>query len=80
MGCNSQTIAACQCPARVQLILKRVLITVISGPWEIEAGNGVVRTFRTGDGMLADDTMGEGHVSCVVGTEPHVFMTVPLAD
>ena len=30
--------------------------------------------------MLADDTSGEGHTSRVLGSEPHVFMTVPLAD
>jgi hypothetical protein len=35
---------------------------------------------KPGDVMLADDTTGEGHVSRVIGSQPHVFMTVPLAD
>jgi len=52
----------------------------LSGSWEIEASQGVKRSFKTGDVMLADDTTGEGHISRVIGSEPHIFMTVPLAD
>ncbi len=52
----------------------------MSGSWEIEASNGVKRVFKAGDVMLADDTTGEGHSSRVLGNEPHIFMTVPLAD
>jgi hypothetical protein len=29
--------------------------------------------------MLAEDLTGKGHVSRVVGSVPHIFMTVPLA-
>jgi len=59
---------------------RRQYLVTISGSWEIEAGHGVKRVFKTGDVMLADDTTGEGHISRVLGSEPHVFMTVPLAD
>lgn len=59
---------------------RRQFLVTLSGAWEIEASNGVRRIFRTGDVMLADDTTGEGHISRVLGNEPHVFMTVPLAD
>jgi quercetin dioxygenase-like cupin family protein len=59
---------------------RRQFLVTLSGSWEIEASNGEVRAFRTGDVMLADDTTGEGHISRVVGAEPHVFMTVPLAE
>jgi hypothetical protein len=59
---------------------RRQYVVTLSGSWEIEASAGAVRTFRPGDVMLADDTSGEGHISRVVGSEPHVFMTVPLAD
>jgi hypothetical protein len=52
----------------------------LSGSWEIEAANGVVRKFKAGDVMLADDTTGEGHISRVIGNEPFIFMTVPLAE
>ena len=59
---------------------RRQFLVTLSGSWEIEASNGVKRTFKTGDVMLADDTSGEGHISRVLGHEPHIFMTVPLAD
>jgi hypothetical protein len=59
---------------------RRQYLVTLSGSWEIEASNGVKRVFKTGDVMLADDTTGEGHTSRVLGNEPHVFMTVPLAD
>jgi len=59
---------------------RRQYLVTISGSWEIEASQGVKRVFKTGDVMLADDTTGEGHISRVLGSEPHVFMTVPLAD
>ena len=59
---------------------RRQYVVTLSGSWEIEASAGAVRTFRPGDVMLADDTSGEGHISRVIGSEPHVFMTVPLAE
>ncbi len=59
---------------------RRQYLVTLSGSWEIEASNGVKRVFKTGDVMLADDTTGQGHTSRVLGNEPHVFMTVPLAD
>lgn len=59
---------------------RRQYIVTLSGQWDIECGDGTVRRFRPGDVMLADDLTGQGHVSRVVGSEPHIFMTVPLAD
>jgi quercetin dioxygenase-like cupin family protein len=59
---------------------RRQFLVTLSGSWEIEASDGAVRTFRTGDVMLADDTTGDGHISRVVGSQPHIFMTVPLAE
>ena len=59
---------------------RRQYLVTLSGSWEIEASNGVKRVFKTGDVMLADDTTGEGHTSRVLGNDPHVFLTVPLAD
>jgi hypothetical protein len=59
---------------------RRQFLVTLSGAWEIEASNGVKRIFKTGDVILADDTSGEGHTSQVVGNEPHIFITVPLAD
>ena len=59
---------------------RRQYLVTIAGNWEIEASHGVKKVFKPGDVMLADDTAGEGHISRVLGSEPHVFMTVPLAD
>ena len=59
---------------------RRQYLVTMAGAWEIEASNGVKKVFQAGDVMLADDTTGEGHISRVLGSEPHVFMTVPLAD
>jgi hypothetical protein len=59
---------------------RRQFVVTLSGSWEIEASAGAVKTFKAGDVMLADDTTGEGHISRVVGDEPHIFMTVPLAE
>ncbi|MGH7927506.1 MAG: hypothetical protein ACREQV_06910 [Candidatus Binatia bacterium] len=59
---------------------RRQFLVTLSGSWEIEASNGVKCVFKSGDVMLADDTSGAGHTSRVLGNEPHIFMTVPLAD
>ncbi|HVO93277.1 MAG TPA: hypothetical protein VMT22_10575 [Terriglobales bacterium] len=59
---------------------RRQYLITMAGAWEIEASNGVKKVFKAGDVMLADDTSGEGHISRVLGSAPHVFMTVPLAD
>jgi len=59
---------------------RRQYLVTLSGSWEIEASDGVKRIFKTGDVMLADDTTGEGHISRVLGSEPHIFMTVPLTE
>ena len=58
---------------------RRQYVVTLSGSWEIEVGGGVKRLFKPGDVMLAEDLTGRGHVSRVVGNQPHVFMTVPLA-
>lgn len=59
---------------------RRQFVVTLSGSWEIEASANTVKRFKAGDVMLADDTTGEGHISRVVGNEPHIFLTVPLAD
>ena len=79
------TMAVFRCvPAGTVLDLhpapRRQYLVTMSGSWEIEASNGVKRVFKAGDVMLADDTIGAGHSSRVLGSEAHIFMTVPLAD
>jgi len=57
---------------------RRQYVVSLCGEWDIECGDGTVRRFRAGDVMLAEDLTGQGHVSRVVGSQPHIFMTVPL--
>lgn len=59
---------------------RRQYVVTLSGEWDIECGDGTVRRFRAGDVMLAEDLTGQGHTSKVVGSQAHVFMTVPLAS
>lgn len=59
---------------------RRQYVVTLSGQWDIELGDGTVRRFKTGDVLLAEDLTGEGHISRVVGDEPHIFMTVHLAE
>jgi quercetin dioxygenase-like cupin family protein len=56
---------------------RRQYVVSLAGQWEIECSDGV-RLFKAGDVMLAEDLTGKGHISRVVGNEPHIFMTVPL--
>ena len=59
---------------------RRQYVVTLSGQWDIECGDGSARRFKPGDVMLAEDLTGQGHMSRVVGDEPHIFMTVPLRD
>jgi hypothetical protein len=58
---------------------RRQYVVTLSGSWEIECSDGAKRIFKPGDVMLAEDLTGKGHVSRVLGNEPHIFMTVPLS-
>ncbi len=59
---------------------RRQYVVTLSGEWDIECGDGSVQRFKAEDVMLADDLTGQGHIARVSGDEPHIFMTVPLAD
>jgi hypothetical protein len=45
---------------------------------EIETGDGTIRRFGAGDVMLADDTIGRGHITRVVGGQPRHYLFIPL--
>ena len=59
---------------------RRQYVVTLSGQWEIECGDGTKQRFSPGDVMLAEDLTGKGHISRVVGNQPHIFMTVPLSQ
>ena len=58
---------------------KQYVIT-LAGAVEIGIGDGTVRRFGAGDVMLANDLSGRGHTTRVVGNEPRITLTIPLAD
>ena len=57
---------------------RRQYVINLSGQSEIEVGDGTKRRFGPGDIFLVDDTTGRGHISRAVGTQPRLFVTVPI--
>jgi hypothetical protein len=58
----------------------RNLFVVISGEWEIEASDGAIRHFAAKDVLLAEDTIGKGHRSAVVGLNESLAVVVQLQN
>jgi len=58
---------------------RRQYSITLSGSAEIEVGDGTVVRVGPGDVLLAEDLTGQGHVTRVVGTEPRLYASVPLA-
>ncbi len=58
---------------------QRQMVIVVSGIFEVEAGDGEVRRFYPGDVKLGDDTQGRGHRSRSVGDTPCLLAIVHLA-
>jgi quercetin dioxygenase-like cupin family protein len=57
---------------------RRQYIITLSGQVEIEIGDGTKKRFGPGDVFLADDTTGRGHITRVVGSQPRIYVTIPL--
>ena len=58
---------------------RRQYVIILSGQLEIGLGDGTVRRFGAGDARLVEDVTGKGHTTRVVGSEPVLTATVPLA-
>jgi hypothetical protein len=57
---------------------RRQFVITISGVGELECGDGSRRRFRPGDILLADDLVGEGHITREIeGPRRAVFIAVP---
>jgi hypothetical protein len=56
----------------------RNLFVVLSGEWEIEAGDGTVRRFRPQSILLVEDTTGKGHASRVVSKDDSLAVLIQL--
>ena len=58
---------------------RRQFVITLSGEVEIGLGDGTVHRFGAGHVNLAEDLTGQGHTTRVVGDEPRVTATIPLA-
>lgn len=58
---------------------RRQFVITLSGEGEIGLGDGTVIRFGPGHVTLAEDLTGKGHTTRVVGDQPRVTATVPLA-
>jgi quercetin dioxygenase-like cupin family protein len=59
---------------------RRQFVIIISGRLEIGLGDGSKHVFGPGDARLVEDTTGQGHTTRVLGNEPCVTATIPLAQ
>jgi len=59
---------------------RRQFVIILSGQLEIGCGDGSKQVFGPGDARLVEDTTGKGHTTRVVGGEPCLTATVPLAQ
>ena len=58
---------------------RRQFVIILSGQLEIGLGDGSKHVFGPGDARLVEDTTGQGHTTRVVGNQPVITATVPLA-
>jgi quercetin dioxygenase-like cupin family protein len=59
---------------------RRQFVIILSGRLEIGLGDGSTHVFGAGDARLVEDTTGQGHTTRVVGDEPCLTATIPLAQ
>jgi len=59
---------------------RRQFVIILSGQLEIGCGDGSKQVFGPGDARLVEDTTGKGHTTRVLGSEPCLTATVPLAQ
>ena len=59
---------------------RRQFVIILSGRLEIGLGDGTTQVFGAGDARLVEDTTGQGHTTRVIGDEPCVTATIPLAQ
>jgi hypothetical protein len=59
---------------------RRQFVIILSGQLEIGLGDGSKHVFGAGDARLVEDTTGQGHTTRVLGKQPCITATVPLAQ
>jgi quercetin dioxygenase-like cupin family protein len=59
---------------------RRQFVITISGEVEIGLPDGSTHRFGAGHVNLAEDLTGQGHTTRVIGDQPRVTATIPLAE
>jgi quercetin dioxygenase-like cupin family protein len=59
---------------------RRQFVITLEGEVEIGLGDGSIHRFGPGHVTLAEDLTGKGHTTRVVGNQPRMTATIPLAD
>jgi len=59
---------------------RRQYIIQLSGQVEIGLADGTTVRYQPGDTRLVEDTTGHGHTTRVVGNQPSITATIPLAN
>lgn len=59
---------------------RRQLVVNLTGPVDIEVGDGTVRRLGPGSVLLAEDLTGRGHISRAVDGQPRTCLLIPLGD
>lgn len=58
---------------------KRQFFCCISGEFELTASDGQIRSIRSGEVLLLEDTAGKGHKSRVISKEDFIATVIQLA-
>jgi hypothetical protein len=59
---------------------RRQFVITLAGEVEIGLADGSVHRYGAGHVTLAEDLTGKGHTTRVVGNQPRLSVTIPLAD
>jgi len=59
---------------------RRQFVITLAGEVEIGLGDGTKHRYGPGHVTLAEDLTGKGHTTRVVGEQPRLTATIPLAD
>jgi quercetin dioxygenase-like cupin family protein len=59
---------------------RRQFVITLAGEMEIGLADGSVHRYGPGHVTLAEDLTGKGHTTRVVGNQPRLTVTIPLAD
>jgi uncharacterized cupin superfamily protein len=57
-----------------------MLVVVVSGKYEVIAGDGTVRSFKAGDVTICEDTWGTGHSSRIIEDSIGLFIDLSEAS